>query len=374
LARRHRVSLISFHGKDDEPGDDALAQFCARQWKARYQPLRARWNAAKALLGTTPLQNALWFSDEMARMVHHALDVVSPDTVQVQLFRMAQYVVDVRAPKLLDLCDSMTMNLRRRQARDRNPFTRLLVGVEARRVQAYEPAIARRFNRVTFVAPPDREAFRAIAPDIPSELLTNGVDLDYFEPHAPLERPDSPPILLFTGTMDYFPNLDAGYYLANSILPRVREVHPKAELYLVGANPPQRLARLNGSRGVTVTGRVPDVRPYFDRATVFVAPMRCGSGLQTKVTEAMAMGVPLVTTTLGANGLFATPGVDYVKADDTEEIVRAVNQLIADPSARRVFAERGRAYVEREHNWNTVGDRLCEIHESMAKEFSNSVE
>jgi hypothetical protein len=306
----------------------------------------------------------------MVDAVRKALDAASPDSVHVQFFRMAQYVADAPTPKLLDLCDSMAMNLQRRKTRDTNPLTRFLVGIEERRVRAYEPLIARRFDRVTFIAPPDQDALRVVAPDIPSDVIPSGVDLDFFNPNAPFERPDAPPTILFTGTMDYFPNLDAGYYLANSILPRVRETHPNAELHIVGMNPPERLARLNGSRGVTVTGRVPDVRPYFDRATVFVAPMRCGSGLQTKNIEAMAMGVPLVTTTLGGNGLLAEPGTDYVRTDDTDGIVQSVNRLIADPAERRVFAERGRAYVEREHNWTAIGNRLCEVHREMVIESS----
>ena len=370
LAARHRVSVVSFCGEEDESSEKALSEFCVHRWTVPYRRTQARWNAIKSVFGRTPIQNALWFSGEMAAAVRDALDAVSPDSVHAQFFRMAQYVADAPTPKLLDLCDSMAMNLQRRKQRDTNPLTRFLVGVEERRVRAYEPAIARRFDRVTFIAPPDRDALRAVAPDIRSDVIPSGVDLDFFDPNAPFERPDAPPVLLFTGTMDYFPNLDAGYYLANSILPRVRAVHRNAELHIVGMNPPERLAPLNGSRGGTVTGRVPDVRPYFDRATVFVAPMRCGSGLQTKNIEAMAMGVPLVTSSLGGNGMLAEPGTDYVRTDDTEGIVQAVNRLITDPDARRAFAERGRAYVEREHNWNAIGKRLCDVHEEMVRESS----
>lgn len=368
LARGHEVSVVSFWSRGDPEDERALSEFCVRCWRVPYRPFWGRLNAVKALWGSEePLQNALWFSEAMRRTVHEALEVVSPDSIQVQLFRMAPYIADVSTPKLLDLCDSMTLNLQRRKARESRLFRRFLVGVEERRVRAYEPRIARRFDRVLFIAPPDREAFWALAPDVSAEVLPSGVDVNFFDPQAPFTRPDSPPVLLFTGTMDYFPNLDAGSYLADEIFPRVRETYPKAELFLVGARPPRRLARRNGWGGVWVTGCVPDVRPYFDRATVFVAPMRCGSGLQTKNIEAMAMGVPLVTTTLGGNGLLAEPGKDYLRADDTEGLVRAIRHLLADPEQRRHFAQRGRAYVEREHDWKRIGERLRNLHEEMVR-------
>lgn len=367
LAREHRVSVVSFWSRGDPEDERVLAEWCVHRWKVTHHPLRAHWNTVKALGKKEPLQNAFWFSEEMKRTVREALDVVTPDSIQVHLFRMAPYVVGVSTPKLLDLCDSMTMNLRRRKERESHPLLRYLVGIEERRVRDYEPKIARHFDRVLFIASPDRDAFRSLAPEIPAEVIPSGVDLDFFDPKSSFTRPDSPPILLFTGTMNYFPNLDASLYLVDEILPRVREVHPRTELFLVGACPPLRLVRRNGSKGVWVTGCVSDVRPYFDRATVFVSPMRCGSGLQTKNIEAMAMGVPLVTTTLGGNGLLAEPGKDYLRADDTESLVQAIVSLVADPEQRRLFAQRGRAYVEKEHDWKLIGQRLRTLHEEMVR-------
>ncbi|MBM3214906.1 glycosyltransferase [Candidatus Poribacteria bacterium] len=366
LAARHRVSLVTFYEDPSEvEADGVLRELCARVFAVPFSRTRGRLNAAMGALGRDPLQNRMWYSPTMQRTIDEALDAVGPDTIQAGLFRTGQYVADAPIPKLLDLGDAMALNLERRRQLQRNPVTRWLVGIEGERVRRYEPYIARRFTRTTMISPCDRSALMEVAPDLRLDVLPNGVDLDYFSPDG-ARRGLSVPTILFTGTMDYFPNTDAGYYLAEAILPRVRRQIPDARLLLVGTDPPRGLVRLSGAHGVVVTGRVPDVRPYFEQATLFVAPLRCGTGLQNKVLESMAMRVPVVTTRLGASGIVAEPGRDFVLADEADDIASEVVRLLGDADAREALATNGRAYVEREHRWATIGETLTQFHEQMA--------
>jgi sugar transferase (PEP-CTERM/EpsH1 system associated) len=366
LARRHRVSLVTFHEHaPDAEGERALRETCAHVWKVPFHRRVGQFNAAAHLGASTPLQNHLWYSTNMARTIGQALDRVAPDALQVQFFRMGQYVADVPVPRVLDLGDAMGLNLRNRLRREYNPLVRALVGAEARRVTRYEAEISRRFDRTTLVSLRDRQALQEVVPDVSFDIIPNGVDLQYFSTQSSRSPAHTTPTLLFTGTMDYFPNTDAARYLAHEILPRVRARIPDVRTYIVGRNPPRAVRMLDGQSGVVVTGAVPDVRPYFERATVFVAPLRCGSGLQLKNLEAMAMRVPLVTTSWAADGFGAVPGSDFVCEDDPDKMAAHIVHLLRDADYREMLAGNGRAFVEREHSWTDISQRLCALHEDM---------
>ncbi|MDA1191511.1 MAG: TIGR03087 family PEP-CTERM/XrtA system glycosyltransferase [Candidatus Poribacteria bacterium] len=368
LADRYRIHLVTFYERPEELiGVSALQEYCATVHHVPYDKNAGKRKAALGFFGGDPLQNRLWHSDEMATTIRRVMDEVKPDAMQVEFFRMAQYVQDARVPKLLDLCDAMAMNLNRRRAFETNPLNKWLIGVEESRTRTFETKIAAKFDRVTVVSPFDRDALQKASPNLNAEVVTNGVDLDYFTPSGDAKPKDDPPTILFTGTMDYFPNTDAAYYLAESVLPKIREERDDARLIVVGTNPPKRLQKLHGKNGVYITGAVEDVRPFFEVADVFVSPMRCGSGLQNKNLEAMAMGVPVITTPTGAQGLKAVPGEDYIRDDHPGMIAHYVFRLLEDSNYRQTLTKAGRAYVEREHNWGVVTKQLGDLLDGMTE-------
>ncbi len=361
IARQFRVTLVTFYDSPKElEGIGPLRDLCESVHVVERPRWGGRMRAARNLLGGQPLQNGLWYSPEMQRVIDTTLDACQPDVVQAQFFRMGQYVSEAPAPRLLDLGDALSLNLRRRAGRERNPALRWLTALEAARATRFEGEIARRFDKTVVCSSVDRDAIYAANGDLGLDIIENGVDLDYYTP-SDSRVEGAPPILLFTGTMDYFPNTDAAYHLAHDVLPRVRERLPEAQLLLVGANPPRGVRKLERLPGVVVTGRVPDIRPYFASADVFVSPMRCGSGTQNKNLEAMAMGVPVVTTTLGAFGTRIVNGEDAFCADGAESIANAAADMIADRDLRDVTARKGRDYVEREHGWDVITDKLSTL-------------
>ena len=328
---------------------------CERvEWVRFHRPF-ALMNTGIHCLSRHPLQVHYWYAPEMQRKINGLLEAEDFQLIHAQLFRMGQYVTSVRGPtKVLDLCDSLALNLSRRAELDCTP-KRFLVKLEEKRVRRYEVDIMKTFDCGTVVARFDQEYLLQQDSSLNLSIVPMGVDLGYFQPNS---RDHDAPMLLFTGTMNYFPNSDAAIYFCNEIFPHIRRSHPKAEFYIVGNHPSEPVKRLAAEEGVVVTGYVPDVRPYFEKASVFVAPLRAGSGIQTKNLEAMAMGVPVVTTSVGAMGLEADTGEELFVADTATDFAEHVAHLLEDSELRETVAHSARTRVETHYSWEAIGERL----------------
>ncbi|NOY44902.1 MAG: TIGR03087 family PEP-CTERM/XrtA system glycosyltransferase [Deltaproteobacteria bacterium] len=223
----------------------------------------------------------------------------------------------------------------------------------------YELAVARAFDVVTLVSPAEAELFRGrVGPEARVEALANGVDLDYFRPGAGAEgdaraAPGGPEIV-FCGAMDYYPNVDAVAWFARTVLPLIRREVPKARFTVVGSNPTAEVQRLEDLPGVTVTGRVSDVRPYVGRAHVSVAPIRIARGVQNKVLEAMAMGKPVVASPQAYAGLRAEAGSHLIVSELQAKAFSAeVVALLKNAQAREALGRRARRQVEAVYRWES---------------------
>jgi glycosyltransferase involved in cell wall biosynthesis len=203
----------------------------------------------------------------------------------------------------------------------------------------------------------ERAVISAYLPRKPTAAVLNGVDLDHFRPSV---APVDPSTILFTGSIDYRPNTDAVLYFAREIFPRILRAQRRATLMVVGMRPPPEITALAGPN-IVITGAVADVRPYLQRATVVVAPLRMGSGTRLKLLEAMAMGKPVVSTALGAEGLAVEGGTHLLVADDPAAFAAEVVRLLDHPSLAAWMGRNGRDLVEREYGWEAAGERLDEF-------------
>ena len=163
------------------------------------------------------------------------------------------------------------------------------------------------------------------------------------------------------------PNEDAVAFFADEVLPRIQEKVPDVQFSIVGGNPSARVQRLAEREGVVVTGRVPEIKPYFAEATVFVVPLRIGSGTRLKILEALAMGKAIVSTSVGAEGLDLKDGEEIFIADEPIAFADAVTRLLTDPTLRRRIGENGRARVEQDYDWRSIGEKLHTLYESLIK-------
>jgi polysaccharide biosynthesis protein PslH len=179
-------------------------------------------------------------------------------------------------------------------------------------------------------------------------LVGNGVDLDYFRSSGQAKRPGS---IVFTGVMDYFPNVDAVRWFCEAVLPLVQREVPEAHLTICGSRPTAAVRRLAKRRGVAVTGSVPDTRPYLDQAEVFIAPLRLARGVQNKVLEALAMGLPCIASTAAWRGTAIPAGAGLLVADKAEEFAALVVRLLRDAAFRAELAQKARAAAEVRYRW-----------------------
>lgn len=251
----------------------------------------------------------------------------------------------------------------------RHPLKKAYLYGQWLKTRAYERAACRRFDFVVAVSAEDRETIRReygveAVGDVPT-----GVDTEYFKPRVACgssEPPSAAPPrgLVFTGSMDWLPNEDAIRYFTREIMPLVRREVPHVTLTVVGRDPYAGLVELGRSDpSIVVTGRVEDVRPYIERAAVYVVPIRVGGGTRLKIYEAMAMAKPVVSTTVGAEGLPVRDGEHVVLADTPQDFAAAVVRLLGDESAARSLGERSAHLVRERFGWSSVAEefaRLCE--------------
>ena len=234
--------------------------------------------------------------------------------------------------------------------------------MQHRRMLRYEGGALRRFDGILAVSDADRETFARLYPGAvkrPVQVVSTGVDTDYFAPSA-VDAPESAirNELIFTGSMDWLPNEDAMLFFCRDILPLIRAEEPGVHLTIVGRTPTPAVKKLADASGVTVTGRVDDVRPYIREAAVYIVPLRIGGGTRLKIFEAMAMGKAVVSTTVGAEGLPVTNGEHVVLADEPRAFAASVVGLMRDRESRARLEAAARALVVERYDWSAVAGEL----------------
>jgi glycosyltransferase involved in cell wall biosynthesis len=226
-------------------------------------------------------------------------------------------------------------------------------------LERYERWFVNRCDLHVAVSERDRDTLvRRYGSKVPVVVIENGVSLDDFSgPGEPRQAPRFR--VLFAGAMDYHANVEAVTAFAEEVWPAVRAAVPHAVFTVVGRNPAAAVARLAASPGIEVTGTVPDVRPYYREALAAVAPLRVGGGTRLKILEAMAAGVPVIATSLGAEGLAAVPGQHYVLADSSQQMRAALVDLLSNPEHGGRLASAALEFVREHHDWAALGDRLA---------------
>lgn len=242
-----------------------------------------------------------------------------------------------------------------------NPLVRLLFRDQARRMREAEIALSGKFQGVVAVSPEDAADFRNgyglgnVLGDVPT-----GVDTDFFRPPRP-RRPEAG-LIGFLGSMDWMPNIECVHHFVRDIFPTVLRRHPDARLLVVGRDPAPSLRRLAADDGrIVLTGTVDDVRPHLDRCEVLVVPLRSGGGTRIKIFEAMAQGLPVVSTTVGAEGLPVRDGETILIADEPGAFAEAVVRLLESPELREELATRAREVLVQHHSWASVADHFLSL-------------
>lgn len=355
LGKRHEVTLISLCEESELESDiGELNKACVkivRIPRSKWAGLAAA--AAMPVLRGWPVQVGLYHSSRFCRCVREHLATGKYDLFLVQLSRLDPVVPgDLDIPVVMDMVDTLSLNMLRRAGQD-NFLRGLFFRMEAWRLRALEAGIVRRYADVVVVSEADRVAL-GDSPNV--HVIPNGVDAGRFRFGLEGRKADS---IVFSGNMSYFPNVDAAEWFAAKVLPLILEKRPQAEFVVAGANPHHRLRRIaEGNPAVVLTGFVPRMEDVLASMTIAVAPMRSGTGIQNKVIEAMASGLPVVASTFALGGLRVQDGRELLVARHEREFAEAVVELLADPQRRTEMARRARAYVEREHSWEGSVEQL----------------
>ncbi len=382
LARRgHAVTLATLWESDsDRAALQELDSAGIRIVSARLSKARSAWNSLRALPSPTPLQAVYCWQPELASIINSQLsNYNSPfDLVHVEHLRGARYGLALNSqfilhpssreailPIVWDSVDCISHLFEQAARNSKSPFSRIVTRLELGRTRRYEGLLVNQFDRVLVTSPVDAAALQALATNhhSPITVLPNGVDLTYFTPAA---APREPETIVFSGKMSYHANVTAALHLVNDIMPLVWSKHPHARVQIVGHNPPRQVrqsAICNHQSAIDVTGSVPDLRPYLRRATVAVAPIGYGAGIQNKVLEAMACATPVVASPQAVSALAVRDGEHLLVGDGAEAFARQVVRLLDDAELRRRIGASGRQYVEQCHDWDRIVERLEDIYQ-----------
>ena len=354
LSKRHEVYLFALSHQQVKHDDyDHLRTYCAAVDYLRLHWWESAWGILKAFLAGQPLQLGYWSSCRARRAYNRRERQIQPDVVYCQMIRTMPLVADSTCRKVLDFQDALSLNTRRRMERSHGPL-RMILNYEYRALRRTEQKALRLFDATTIISATDRDA---ISPTV--TLVPNGVDTDHFN-NSSSPIPHSSFSIVFTGNMSYAPNVDAARWLVKEIMPLVWKQCPYGmKVLIAGADPKPAVKALAGSK-VTVSGRLPDIREAYASARIFVAPMRIGSGMQNKLLEAMAMGLPCVTTTLAATPLGATNWEHLLVGDNVEEIADLIVKLTVE-EIHRSIAEGGHRFVHEHYSWAVAIEPLEHI-------------
>lgn len=307
----------------------------------------------------------LAYSRDFAATLHSQLSTLNPSLVHVDTARMAVYTPLLNGQrKLMSAVDSATLGYRNRLAQIPFGPARLRARYTLHTVRNFERKLYPEYDACTVVAERDAAEIHALCPRLPMHVIPNGIDCAAYSPMQYL--PEEQNLLLFTGTMDYGPNVDGMIWFVREILPLIQAAVPSAHLEIVGRNPTNAVRALAAKPGVTVTGFVPAVQPHLTRATVFVCPLRQGSGMKNKLLEAMAAGKGIVTTAEGASGIGSQDGLSYIVADAPDSFAQAVVALLRDPTRRQSLGNNARAFVRANYSWERAGQLMHELYLKVA--------
>ncbi|MDH5748087.1 MAG: TIGR03087 family PEP-CTERM/XrtA system glycosyltransferase [Rhodospirillales bacterium] len=364
LAASRRVHLGCFV---DDPDDwqhvEVLKDICDETCFVRLNPGREKFRALKGLFTGEALSLPFYRNREMANWVESLVARRTPANAFVFSSAMAQYILPRRPSFRQFLMDFVDVDSDKwRQYADSQSWPKSLIYKrEFEKLLTYDRKVASSADASILVSEAEAELFRNLAPESAERIfaIENGIDCDFFTPGMEFQTPYSgqSPILVFTGAMDYWPNVDAVTWFAKDVFPGIRARWKDAAFFIVGGGPTADVRKLQGQPGIFVTGRVVDVRPYVAHAHAVVVPLRIARGIQNKILEGMAMAKPVIASPQALEGIECKAGEEMFVAETAAEIIAAVAQVVEEPDAERMGGAARRRMVEF-YDWDTKLARL----------------
>lgn len=366
-SRFAEVHLVAIVKRDILPGfDEAIAvrelRKCCLTVDTVHLPIetsrvRFAWTVLRSLFTRTPFTVNWANSPTLLKTLQGASSAARFDLVYFDTISLAPYrVVFDDVARVLNHHNIESHLFERRTSHEPSPLRRFYLGQEAKKLRRYEAEAAGEFDSNLVVSELDGERLKRVCASVATAVVANGVDVDYF---SRSERTPEPGHLVMVSGMNWFPNRDAVLFMTERIWPQLVSALPNARLTIVGASPPPLVVSLatRDSR-VRVTGFVDDVRPYMERAQLYLCPMRDGGGTRLKILDALSMSMPIVATALALEGISLKPETDVLVADTPDAFVHQIVRVVSDPALERRLGQSGRAFVERHFSWTVIGAEL----------------
>lgn len=373
LAQTHDVTVAGFGDQEDRKS--ITEEFPGLRNKIHLvdRP-NGRFHIAKSYIHSLISGHSHWYcqlqSEELQSLINELVEENDFDIIHSEFPVLAGYDFNTNAVRILDSHNVEYDNFQRMAEGRINLFRKLYYWLESRKFYREEIKTVSRQDAVLVPSRRDAVLYDADVPHVPKYIIPNGVDLDYFERGNVSPEPYS---MVFVGMMKYLPNEDAMNFFLDEIFPRIREKIPKAKIYIVGSNPDSSL-KSRQNKNIEVTGFVDDVRPYIDRSSVYVVPLRMGGGTRLKILEAMAMQKPVVTTNIGCEGLGLENKNTALIADDPDEFADSVVELLRNRELASRLRIKANKLVRKKFSWDTVGSRLQEVYFKLIEKKSPGIE
>jgi len=364
LSQNHDlVLLVPADSKKDSVSE--LKKYC-QEVETVHLSSRMHLKSAVDRLKSLVLQIPFIPSMELKRSIVELLKKHSFDLIQIEKLHLAPYLPFFsHLPAVLDEFDIDSISYKRKLLCERNPLKKIRLFIQWLRVKGYERRVIPRFKRVVVVSEKDKEILLSASPQINVSVVPNGVDLEYFKPEDGLEEPNT---LFFTGLMGYPPNVDAMLHFCKKTLPFIREKIPDIQLYIIGGNPPQEIRSLSRTKNIFVTGYIDDVRSVVNKCKVCIVPLRIAAGTRLKILEAMAMRKPVISTTIGAEGLEVSPDENIIIADTPEDFAKKTVDVLKNSDLKERLILGGRRLVETRYSWEVCLQKMEAVYKELSQD------
>jgi polysaccharide biosynthesis protein PslH len=372
LAQRTRVSLLAF--TDHQQSAANLERVYEQVITVKRDSAYTFTKMVRGALGQTPLPVLNYTTASMKRALAQLLGEQDFDVIQVESIHLMSYLATIREAGIrearkrpLAVCDWHNIEselMRRYSEREPSAPRRAYARRTARLMSEFEARALREFDAHIVVSPRDAERLRQLNPEARVFLIENGVDTAFYSDRG-AEDESRARRIVFVGSMDYHANVDGAVNFARQVWPRLRDRLPELIFTIVGKDPAPEVRELAQLSGIEVTGTVDDVRPFYREAIAAVVPLNVGGGSRLKILEAMAAGVPVVSTTLGAEGLEVLHDQNILIADTNEQLCEAIITVVENQARRKHLSDAGRAMVSSRYDWSSLGASLFRAYERL---------
>jgi polysaccharide biosynthesis protein PslH len=368
LSSKTEISLIAFTlTKQEEDFAGHMNSFCPRVKTFYFHGLSNVQRIRSIVTSTNPYYVARYQNADVSDYIQNEMESFRPDVVQIEHTYLAEYLRRIpshlRRPSILTKHNIDAHLAWQSYKFADGAFKKMFWWLEWKKMALYEPRADNLFSSVVVMSNTDKqEILSREKPPASVYVVENGVDTQKLKPLSPVREP----VMLFLGALDYLPNQDAAIYICSTILPLLKKSVENPKILLVGRKPSSEILNLQ-SESVEVYGDVPDVEPFYERASIAMVPLRAGSGSRLKILEAMALGRPVVSTSKGAEGLEIEPGKDFMLADDPKDFVESIRDLLIHKDLYENIASRARETVERKYDWSEAANKMTRIYETLCE-------